>query len=214
MSATSAAPAAVELIGLTKRFGTFTAVTDVRLVVPAGSLFGVVGPNGAGKTTTFRMCTALLEPDAGTVRVQGVDVWADPVAAKARIGVLPADLDLFDRLTGRQLLQYAALLRGLEDKVARERSAQLLEAFDLTGDAGKLVIDYSTGMRKKVGLAVALIHSPHVLFLDEPLEAIDPVSQANIVQLLRHYVAGGGTVVLSSHMMEVVERLCDHVHGA
>ncbi|HEX9258409.1 MAG TPA: ABC transporter ATP-binding protein [Acidimicrobiales bacterium] len=211
MSTGAVAPAAVELDGLTKRFGAFTAVQDVSLFVPAGSLFGVVGPNGAGKTTTFRMCTALLEPDAGRVHVQGVDVWADPVAAKARIGVLPADLDLFDRLTGRQLLQYAGLLRGLPEKTAAERSLQLLEAFDLTADGGKLVIDYSTGMRKKAGLAVALIHSPQVLFLDEPLEAIDPVSQANIVQLLRRYVDGGGTVVLSSHMMEVVERLCDHV---
>jgi len=202
---------AVAIRGLTKRFGGFTAVQDVTIDVPVGSLFGVVGPNGAGKTTTFRMCTALLEPDAGTVEVLGGDVWSDPVAAKARIGVLPADLDMFDRLTGAQLLQYAALLRGLPNEVASGRSAELLDAFDLDGDAAKLVVDYSTGMRKKIGLAAALIHSPKVVFLDEPLEAIDPVSQANIVQLLRRFVAGGGTVVLSSHMMEVVERLCDHV---
>lgn len=199
------------MAGLTKRFGATVAVDGVTLDVPRGCLFGIVGPNGAGKTTTMRMCTGLLEPDAGRVTVGGEDVWRDPVRAKARLGVLPADAELFDRLTGRQLLTYAGLLRGMDPAVVDARVPELLDAFDLAADADKLVVDYSTGMRKKAGLACALIHAPDVVFLDEPLEAVDPVSQANIVGLLRRYVASGATVVLSSHVMELVERICDAV---
>jgi ABC-2 type transport system ATP-binding protein len=187
------------------------AVAGVGLAVPRGSFFGLVGPNGAGKTTTLRMVTALLRPDAGVVEVDGVDVWRDPVAAKARIGVLPEDLRLFERLTGAELLTYSGLLRGLPREVVAARSRELLAVLDLAEAADELVVDYSHGMRKKVALAAALLHSPRVIFLDEPFEAIDPVSARHIRGLLDQLIVGGATVVFSSHVMETVERLCDRV---
>jgi ABC-2 type transport system ATP-binding protein len=205
------APAAVRLRGLSKRFGAKLAVARLDLDVPAGSFFGVVGPNGAGKTTTLRMATGLLRPDAGTALVDGLDVWADPVHAKRRIGVLPEDLLLFDRLTGRQLLTYSGLLRGLPAGVVAQRAAQLLDVLGLAADAGTLVVDYSQGMRKKIGLAAALLHAPSVLFLDEPFESVDPLSARTVRTVLERHREGGGTIVFSSHVMDLVERLCDHV---
>ena len=177
----------------------------------AGSFFGIVGPNGAGKTTTLRMATGLLRPDGGAVRVEGVDVWADPVAAKKLIGVLPEDLALFERLSGRELLMFNGALRNMDTAVVTERSNELLELLGLSDSADALVVDYSHGMRKKLVLAAALIHGPRLLFLDEPFEAIDPVSARAIRNLLAHFTEGGGTIVFSSHVMELVERLCDHV---
>jgi ABC-2 type transport system ATP-binding protein len=196
---------------LVKRFGRTTAVAGLDLDVPRGSFLGLVGPNGAGKTTTLSMATGLLRPDAGSVQVLGTDLWSDPAAGKARLGVLPDGVRLFDRLTGRELVRYAGLLRGMERAVVDARVADLLEALDLTGAADVLVVDYSAGMTKKVALACALVHAPPVLVLDEPFEAVDPVSGAGIRAILRGYVAAGGTVVLSSHVMELVETLCDHV---
>jgi ABC-2 type transport system ATP-binding protein len=204
-------PAAVQVGGLVKRFGAKVAVAGIDLAVPRGSFFGLVGPNGAGKTTTLRMATALLRPDAGLVEVDGIDVWRDPVAAKARMGVLPEDLRLFERLTGAELLSYSGLLRGLPREVVAARSDELLAVLDLAEAADELVVDYSHGMHKKVALAAALLHSPRVLFLDEPFEAIDPVSARHIRGLLDQLIAGGSTVVFSSHVMETVERLCDRV---
>ncbi|MPZ73436.1 MAG: ATP-binding cassette domain-containing protein [Nitriliruptorales bacterium] len=202
---------AVALRGLRKSFGATTAVAALDLEVPAGSFFGLVGPNGAGKTTTLRMATGLLRPDAGSVHVEGVDVWADAVRARRRIGVLPEELDLFDRLTGRQLLTYTGLLRGLPAPTVADRSGQLLSVLGLDTAAGTLVVDYSHGMRKKVALAAALLHGPRVLFLDEPFEAIDPMSARTLRSVLERHTRHGGTVVFSSHVMELVERLCDHV---
>ena len=202
---------ALRLRGLRKRFGTKTAVDDLDLDVPRGSFFGVVGPNGAGKTTTLRMATGLLRPDAGIAVVEGIDVWGDAVEAKRRIGVLPEDLPLFDRLTGRQLLTYGGLLRGLTPGVVDERTRELLDVLGLADDAGTLVIDYSQGMRKKIGLAQALLHAPRVLFLDEPFESVDPLSARTLRAVLERHIANGGTVVFSSHVMELVERLCDRV---
>ena len=199
---------AISIRGLTRRFGTTTAVDALDLDIPAGSLFGLLGPNGAGKTTTLSMVTGLLRPDAGTVELFGTDVWTDPPAAKARIGVLPDGPMMFDRLSGAELIEYAGRLRGLPRADARSRAHDLLRVLGLRGAADNLVVDYSAGMKKKVGLACALVHSPPLLVLDEPFESVDPVSSETIRSLLRGYATAGGTVVLSSHVMEVVETLC------
>ena len=206
----TAVPALV-LRTITKSFGELRAVDAIDLTVPAGAFYGLVGPNGAGKTTTLSMLTGLLRPDAGTATVLDHDVWADPAAAKRALGVLPDRLRLFDRLTGAQLLFYSATLRGIDGKTARARSSDLAEAFGLGDALGRPVADYSVGMAKKIALAATLIHSPRVLVLDEPFESVDPVSAATITEILRRYTQGGGTVVLSSHSMELVQRTCDSV---
>jgi len=202
---------ALELVHLHKSFGDKHAVDDLSMTVPPGVMFGLVGPNGAGKTTTLSMATGLLRPDAGTARVWGHDVWADPPAAKALMGVLPDGLRLFDRLTGTELLSMVGALRRLPPAEVARRSASLLDALDLAGDADTMVADYSAGMAKKIGLACALIHNPRLLLLDEPFESVDPVSGAAIREILDQFVDAGGTVVLSSHVMELVESLCDAV---
>jgi ABC-2 type transport system ATP-binding protein len=186
-------------------------VAGVDLAVPTGSFFGLVGPNGAGKSTTLKMTTGLLRPDAGTAVVDGIDVWASPIEAKRRIGVLPEDLKLFDRLSGAELLEFNGLLRSMDRAVIAARSADLLDVLGLRDAAGQLVVDYSQGMRKKIALACALLHAPRVLFLDEPFESVDPVSARTIREVLEHYTGSGATVVFSSHVMETVERLCDRV---
>ncbi|MEU8078316.1 ABC transporter ATP-binding protein [Catellatospora citrea] len=202
---------AFALQGLVKKFDTKVAVDGVELAVPAGSFFGLLGPNGAGKTTTLSMAVGLLRPDAGRALVLGHDVWRDPVRAKSLIGVMPDGVRLFDRLDGTELLTYQGLLRGMAPDVIDARVAELLDVLALT-DAGRtLVIDYSAGMKKKIALACALLHAPRLLVLDEPFEAVDPVSGAAIRDILTRYVAGGGTVIFSSHVLEVVERLCSHV---
>jgi ABC-2 type transport system ATP-binding protein len=202
---------ALRLRGLTKRFGQTTAVDHLDLDVPRGSFYGLVGPNGAGKTTTLSMATGLLRPDAGTAHVLGVDVWDDPVAAKSQIGILPDGLRLFDRLTGQQLVTYAGLLRGMDRQLVADRTGELLAALGLTDARDKLVIDYSAGMTKKITLACALVHAPRLLVLDEPFEAVDPVSARTIRGILEDFAANGGTVVLSSHVMDLVERICTDV---
>ncbi len=202
---------AVSLRGLHKRFDQKVAVESVDLDVPGGTFFGLVGPNGAGKSTTLKMATGLLRPDAGTAVVDGIDVWRDPRQLKTRIGVVGEDLRLFERLTGREMLQYVGLLRGFDRQEADHRGRQLLSFLGLEEASGRLVIDYSAGMRKKIALGAAVLHQPRVLFLDEPFESVDPLSVRLIRDLLEQMVAGGATVVFSSHVMEVVERLCDHV---
>ena len=202
---------AIAVRGLRKSFGAKEAVAGIDLEIAAGSFAGLVGPNGAGKTTSLSMMTGLLRPDGGQVLINGLDVWADPPAAKAVIGVVPAEARLFERLSGEELLEYAGRLRGLPVGEARSRAAQLLGVLDLTADAKRLVADYSTGMRKKATLGCALIHNPSVLFLDEPLEGVDPVSADVIRRLLTRFVGSGSTVLFSSHVMELVEQVCDHV---
>ncbi len=197
--------------GLTKRYGTTLAVAALDLDVPRGSLFGLVGPNGAGKTTTLSMATGLLRPDAGGVSVDGVDVWSDLQRAHRVLGVLPDGLAMMDRLTGPELVEYTGRLHGLPRAEAARRAAELLDVLDLAEAARTLVVDYSAGMRKKVGLACALVHAPRVLVLDEPFEAVDPVSGTTIRALLTRFTADGGTVVVSSHVMALVEQICDHV---
>ncbi|MEX2445877.1 MAG: ABC transporter ATP-binding protein [Dehalococcoidia bacterium] len=208
---TGAAPA-FELDALTKRFGTTVAVDRVSFAVPRGSFYGLVGPNGAGKTTALSMAVGLLRPDSGTARIFGVDVWGDPVAAKALVGVLPDGLAMPEQLTGRELLTYLGLLRGLPADQVSARASELLAVMDLDDDEEhKQVVNYSAGMRKKIGLATALLHAPRLLVLDEPFEAVDPVSARTLRAILRRFVQGGGSVILSSHVMALVEQLCDHV---
>ena len=202
---------ALRLTGLVKSFGATLAVDHLDLVVPSGSFFGLVGPNGAGKTTTLSMATGLLRPDAGQVMLHDVDVWADPIAAKRQLGTLSDGVRLFDRLTGLQLVTYAGLLHGLDRAVVTQRAADLLGLLDLESAGGTLVVDYSAGMTKKVALACAMIHAPRLLVLDEPFESVDPVSAANIRDILEGFVKSGGTVIVSSHVMDLVQRMCDHV---
>ncbi|MGL5865213.1 MAG: ABC transporter ATP-binding protein [Dermatophilaceae bacterium] len=211
MSEAVTAESALELRGLAKAFRGRTVVHGLSLTVPRGCLFGLVGPNGAGKTTTLSMATGLLRPDAGTATVLGLDVWADPVAAKAVMGVSPDGMRLFEQLSGRELLHYVGALRRMPRDVVDARSAELLEVLELADDASTVVADYSAGMVKKIGLAAALLHAPRLLVLDEPFEAVDPVSGQTVRTILRRHVAGGGTVVMSSHVMELVEGLCDRV---
>ena len=201
----------VAIRALTKSFGQMCAVNHVDLDIPAGSMYGFVGPNGAGKTTTLSMVTGLLKPDAGAVWVTGINVWENLAAVKAKIGVLPDRLRMFDRLSGQELLTYTGLLRGLDKRTVASRSADLLRALGLVDDARKTVADYSAGMTKKIALACAVIHAPDLLVLDEPFEAIDPVSARAIADILGGFVRDGGTVILSSHVMDTVQRLCDHV---
>jgi ABC-2 type transport system ATP-binding protein len=186
-------------------------VDHVDLTVPRGSFFGLVGPNGAGKTTSLSMAVGLLRPDGGSARIFGVDVWADPVEAKRLIGVLPDGMALPERLTGRELLTYLGQLRGLDRATVAQRTQELLEVLELDEAERTVVIDYSAGMRKKITLATALLHTPRLLVLDEPFEAIDPVSAATIRAILRRFVDAGGSVVISSHVMALVEQLCDRV---
>lgn len=201
----------LEATGLTKEFGETVAVAGIDLTIHSGTIFGIVGPNGAGKTTTLSMITGMLRPSAGTVVVHGADVWSDPASAKRHMGVLPDRLRLFDRLTGNQFLYYAGVLRGLPRDTVRERIAQLADTLGLGEALSRLVADYSAGMVKKIALGAALIHSPRLLVLDEPFESVDPVSVSHIVDILHKYVVAGGTVVLSSHSMDLIQRMCDSV---
>ena len=202
---------ALSITGLVKRFGQKVAVDGIDLEVPTGSFYGLVGPNGAGKTTTLSMATGLMRPDAGGIRIHGVDVWQNLLEAKRLVGVLSDGVRLFDRLSGEQLVTYAGLLSGMSRETVGERVADLLRLLDLQEASGTLVVDYSAGMTKKIALACALVHAPRLLVLDEPFESVDPVSAANIRDILHGYVRNGGTVIVSSHAMDLVQRMCDHV---
>ena len=208
---THPATPAVDVRNLTKQFGTHRAVDNLTLTIPTGSLYGIVGPNGAGKTTMISMAVGLLRPTAGKAHICGYDVWREPEEAKRRYGLVLDGLPVFDRLSGMELLTYNGLLRGMDAATVATRAGELLAALDLTEAASKQVKDYSAGMTKKILLACALLHNPEVLILDEPLESVDPVSSHTIQQILISYVAGGGTVVMSSHVMELVEKVCDRV---
>jgi ABC-2 type transport system ATP-binding protein len=198
-----------------KNAGDQVAVDHIDLTVPAGSFFGLGGPNGAGKTTTLSMAVGLLRPDAGTARIFGRDVWADPAGAKALLGVLPDGMALPDRLTGREILRYLGLLRGMPREVVEQRAAELLKVLELDHAESTAVADYSTGMKKKITLATALLHSPRLLLLDEPFEAVDPVSAAIIRRILQRFVAGGGSVIFSSQdaFVDIVGARTDGAEG-
>jgi ABC-2 type transport system ATP-binding protein len=202
---------AIETKGLTRAFGDLRAVDGVDLAVPAASFYGFLGPNGAGKSTTIKCLTGLLQPTAGSMRILGVDPVADPVAVKRHVGVVPEDLALFDRLTAAETLAFIGQVYGLDRPIVAQRSGELLDLMDLAGSADNMVADYSHGMRKKLSLAAAMLPAPRLLFLDEPFEGIDAVASRQIKDLLAAFVDGGGTIFLTSHILEIVERLCDYI---
>jgi ABC-2 type transport system ATP-binding protein len=202
---------AVETRGLARTFGSKRAVDGIDLQVPAGSFYGFLGPNGAGKSTTIKCLTGLLRPSAGDIRILEIDPAANPVEIKRKVGVVPEDLALFDRLTAAETLSFVAQVHGIPPETFKTRSADLLSLMDLTGAATTLVTDFSHGMRKKLALAAALLPAPRLLFLDEPFEGIDAVASRQIKDLLHSFVARGGTVFLTSHILEIVERLSTHI---
>jgi ABC-2 type transport system ATP-binding protein len=205
------ADAAIVTYGLTRTFGRKVAVNNLTLTVKRGEFFGFLGPNGAGKSTTIKMLVGQVRPTAGMARVAGFDVWSDPLRARAAMGVLPETLNLYERLTGREFLRMAGNLYGVPRSDISKRTEQLLSVLDLSGDANTLIADYSVGMRKKIALAAALVHRPEVLFLDEPFEGVDPISSRVIRNILHDLTTSGTTIFFSSHIMEVVERLCTRV---
>ena len=202
---------AVETRGLARTFGAKRAVDGIDLQVPPGSFYGFLGPNGAGKSTTIKCLTGLLRPSAGEIRILGIDPVANPVEIKRRVGVVPEDLALFDRLTAAETLSFVAQVHGMPADTFKTRSTDLLALMDLAGAATTLVTDFSHGMRKKLALAAALLPAPRLLFLDEPFEGIDAVASRQIKELLHSFVARGGTVFLTSHILEIVERLSTHI---
>ncbi|MFD0560506.1 ABC-2 type transport system ATP-binding protein [Stackebrandtia endophytica] len=203
---------ALRVRGIRRVFGSSVAVDSVDLTVSPASFYGLVGPNGAGKSTLIGCAVGLDRPDAGTSSVFGVDVWDNPLEARRQLGVLPDNLALPEYLSGRELLHYWGQLHGIDAEQVKSRAGELLTLFELDGSVEQtLIIDYSTGMRKKIGLAVALLHSPRLLVLDEPFEAVDPVSAITIRRILEQFVHTGGSIIMSSHSMSLVEQLCDTV---
>jgi ABC-2 type transport system ATP-binding protein len=202
---------AVETFELVRRFGDFTAVDRVNLRVERGQFFGFLGPNGAGKSTTIKMLTGLLQPTGGRVRVLGRDLAAETLEVKRRIGVVPEDLNLFERLTGAEMLTFTGRMYGLAREETGERARELLALMELDAEPKKLVVEYSHGMKKKLSLACALIHRPEILFLDEPFEGVDALASRTLKDLLLKLTARGITVFLTSHVLEIVERLCTHI---
>lgn len=202
---------AVETFDLVRRFGDFTAVDGVNLRVERGQFFGFLGPNGAGKSTTIKMLTGLLEPSSGRVRVLGRDLAVETTEVKRRIGVVPEDLNLFERLTGAEMLTFTGRMYGLRREETAERAGELLRLMELDAEPKKLIVEYSHGMKKKLSLACALIHSPEILFLDEPFEGVDALASRTLKDLLLKLTARGITVFLTSHVLEIVERLCTHI---
>jgi ABC-2 type transport system ATP-binding protein len=203
--------ATIQTTGLSRRFGALEAVDRLDLVVPAGCFYGFLGPNGAGKSTTIKMLTGMLSPTRGRTRIFGLDLEQRPLEVKRRIGVVPEDLPLFDNLTGREYLTFIGRMHGLDRDTLRRRTDELLELVDLDDHEGKLALEYSHGMKKKLALAAALIHDPGLLFLDEPFEGIDAVASRILRDILKRYVARGSTIFLTSHVLDIVEKLCTHV---
>ena len=202
---------AISTEGLTRRFGELVAVHDVNLRVAPGQFFGFLGPNGAGKSTTIKMLTGLLAPTAGRIHILGLDLIAKPLEVKRQIGVVPEGMALFGRLTGAEYLNFVGRMYGLDRETAAKRTAELLEFMQLADQPKKLVTDYSHGMQKKLALAAAVIHGPKILFLDEPFEAVDAIASGTLKAMLQRMIARGATIFLTSHVLEIVERLCSHV---
>lgn len=202
---------AIVVSDLVRVFGKKVAVNHLNLSVQRGEFYGFLGPNGAGKSTTIKMMVGLLRPTSGTVWIAGVDVWKESLRARSIIGVLPEFLNIYERLSGREFLVFAGHMYGLSEANIERRTEELLRVLDLANDAEKLIVDYSVGMRKKIALAAAIIHNPHVLFLDEPFEGIDPISSRVIRSILHELTQRGTTIFFSSHIMEIVERLCTRV---
>jgi ABC-2 type transport system ATP-binding protein len=202
---------AVSTHNLTRRFGDFVAVRDMSLSVAPGQFFGFLGPNGAGKSTTIKMLTGLLALSAGRIEILGLDLVANPVEVKRQIGVVPEGMALFGRLTGSEYLNFVGRMYGLDRQTSAKRAAELLEFMQLAEQPKTLVTDYSHGMQKKLALAAAVIHGPKILFLDEPFEGVDAIAAGTLKAMLQRMIARGATIFLTSHVLEIVERLCSHV---
>jgi len=202
---------AIETNTLTRRFGDFEAVKDVNLHVDAGQFFGFLGPNGAGKSTTIKMLTGLLAPTSGSIRILGEDLQGNSAGIKRQIGVVPEGMALFGRLTGEEYLRFVGRMYGLDRATTMQRTQELLEFMQLADENKKLITDYSHGMQKKLALAAAVIHGPRVLFLDEPFEGVDAVAAGTLKAMLQRMIVRGATVFLTSHVLEILERLCTHV---
>jgi ABC-2 type transport system ATP-binding protein len=202
---------AVETFDLVRRFQDFAAVDHLNLTVQRGSFFGFLGPNGAGKSTTIKMLTGLLAPTSGKIRVLGRDMATDTLELKRHIGVVPEDLNLFERLTGAEMLAFTGRMYGLSKAEISQRSPELLDLMELRDEPKKLIVEYSHGMKKKLALACALIHRPEILFLDEPFEGIDAIASRTLKDLLARLTTRGLTVFLTSHVLEIVERLCSDI---
>jgi len=209
-SAAIAAPA-ISTEHLTRRFGDLVAVQDVNLRVAPGQFFGFLGPNGAGKSTTIKMLTGLLAPSSGRMQILGIDLTQDSVKVKRQIGVVPEGMALFGRLTGSEYLNFVGRMYGLDRTTAAKRTAELLDFMQLVDQPRALVTDYSHGMQKKLALAAAVIHGPKILFLDEPFEGVDAIASNTLKSMLQNMIARGATIFLTSHVLEIVERLCSHV---
>ena len=197
--------------GLTRRFGELLAVDGINLRVAPGQFFGFLGPNGAGKSTTIKMLTGLLAPSSGSIEILGLDLEKNPVEVKRQIGVVPEGMALFGRLTGSEFLNFAGRMYGLDRETAAQRTVELLDFMQLADQPKKLVTDYSHGMQKKLAMAAAVIHGPRVLFLDEPFEGVDAIAAGTLKAMLQGMIARGATIFLTSHVLEIVERLCSHV---
>lgn len=202
---------AVETRGLQRKFGEFIAVDEVDLRVPSGSFYGFLGPNGAGKSTTMKCLTGLLRATRGQIRILGMEPGSQGVEIRRRLGVVPEDLALFDRLSGSETLHFVGRVHGLDRDTIESRCRELLDLLNLSEAAAQLVADYSHGMRKKLALAAALIPAPKLVFLDEPFEGIDAIASRQIKNILRSFVDHGGTVFVTSHILEIVESLCDYI---
>ncbi|HEY1802367.1 MAG TPA: ABC transporter ATP-binding protein [Terriglobales bacterium] len=202
---------AISTESLSRRFGEFIAVQDVNLRVEAGQFFGFLGPNGAGKSTTIKMLTGLLAPTSGSIRILDFGLNQHPIEVKRQIGVVPEDMALFGRLTGSEYLNFVGRMYGLDRETASHRAAELLDFMQLADNPKKLVMDYSHGMQKKIAMAAAVIHGPKVLFLDEPFEGVDAVASGTLKAMLQRMISHGATIFLTSHVLEIVERLCSHV---
>ena len=202
---------AIATTNLTRSFGDLVAVQDVNLCVASGQFFGFLGPNGAGKSTTIKMLTGLLAPTSGKIQILGLDFAEHTVEVKRQIGVVPEGLALFGRLTGAEYLTFVGRMYGLDRETTAKRAAELLEFMQLVDQPKKLVTDYSHGMQKKLALAAAVIHGPKILFLDEPFEGVDAIAAGTLKAMLQRMIARGATIFLTSHVLEIVERLCSHV---
>jgi len=204
-------PPAIAASALTRTFGDFTAVDHVDLAVEPGQFFGFLGPNGAGKSTTIKMLTGLLAPTAGSIHILGEDLFANPIEVKRNIGVVPEGMALFGKLTATEYLNFVGRMYGLDKPTTEQRSAELLDFMSLANEPKKLIADYSHGMGKKLALAAAVIHGPKVLFLDEPFEGVDAIAANTLKTMLQSMIARGATIFLTSHVLEIVERLCSHI---
>jgi ABC-2 type transport system ATP-binding protein len=201
----------IELTNLTKRYGRFTAVDGINLTIPGGELYGILGPNGAGKTTTMRMIAGILQPSSGTVKIAGIDIQENPLLAKSRLGFIPDRPFVYDKLTGAEFLRFVAGLYGQGGAEIERRIDELLDLFELAPWKDELTESYSHGMRQKLIISSALVHRPEVIVVDEPMVGLDPKSARLLKDLLREFVTRGGTVLMSTHTLEIAEAMCDRI---